>query len=98
MRIFGVGRGFSGSRLGKQGLVGVLGLTLLLGTWPRNAAAQDPAPDPQTDQQQDQTQSADAAQGQDGSAAQAPQHSPQTPDQLDQLVAPVALYPDSLVA
>jgi hypothetical protein len=31
-------------------------------------------------------------------AAQAPQHPAQTPEQLQQLVAPIALYPDSLVA
>ena len=31
-------------------------------------------------------------------AAQAPQYAPQTPDQLQRLVAPIALYPDSLVA
>jgi uncharacterized membrane protein YgcG len=31
-------------------------------------------------------------------ATQAPQHTPQTPEQLQQLVAPIALYPDSLVA
>jgi len=31
-------------------------------------------------------------------AAQAPQHAPQTPEQLQQLVAPIALYSDSLVA
>jgi hypothetical protein len=85
MRIFGVGTGFSGSRLGKQSLVGVLWLTLLLGTWPQTvAAAQDP-------------DSQSAQQHQDG-AAQAPEHTPQTPEQLDQLVAPIALYPDSLVA
>ena len=29
---------------------------------------------------------------------QGPQYAPQTPDQLQQLVAPIALYPDSLVA
>jgi hypothetical protein len=29
---------------------------------------------------------------------QAPQYAPQTPEQLQQLVAPIALYPDSLVA
>lgn len=29
---------------------------------------------------------------------QAPARTPQTPDQLDQLVAPIALYPDSLIA
>jgi uncharacterized membrane protein YgcG len=35
---------------------------------------------------------------QDAQAPQAPPHSQQTPDQLQQLVAPIALYPDSLVA
>jgi hypothetical protein len=35
---------------------------------------------------------------QDTQAPQAPSYSPQTPDQLQQLVAPIALYPDSLVA
>jgi hypothetical protein len=31
-------------------------------------------------------------------AAQTPRYAPQTPEQLQQLVAPIALYPDSLVA
>ncbi len=35
---------------------------------------------------------------QDAQAPQAPPHALQTPDQLRQLVAPIALYPDSLVA
>jgi hypothetical protein len=35
---------------------------------------------------------------QDTQPAQAPPHVQQTPDQLQQLVAPIALYPDSLVA
>src|ERR1700722_14012197 len=35
---------------------------------------------------------------QDAQAPQAPPHTQQTPDQLQQLVAPIALYPDSLVA
>jgi hypothetical protein len=35
---------------------------------------------------------------QDAQAPQAPPHSQQTPAQLQQLVAPIALYPDSLVA
>jgi hypothetical protein len=35
---------------------------------------------------------------QETQAPQAPPHSQQTPDQLQQLVAPIALYPDSLVA
>jgi uncharacterized protein DUF3300 len=35
---------------------------------------------------------------QDAQAPQAPPYSQETPDQLQQLVAPIALYPDSLVA
>jgi uncharacterized protein DUF3300 len=35
---------------------------------------------------------------QDAQAPEVPGHSQQTPDQLQQLVAPIALYPDSLVA
>jgi hypothetical protein len=35
---------------------------------------------------------------QDAQLPQAPPHAQQTPDQLQQLVAPIALYPDSLVA
>src|ERR1700675_4071750 len=89
MKILRVGTGFSGSRPGKQSLVAALSLTLLLGTWPQSvSAAQDQ--DSQDTQQQ--------APPQDGSAAQAPQHPAQTPEQLQQLVAPIALYPDSLVA
>src|SRR5271157_1139374 len=34
----------------------------------------------------------------EGQAAQAPRYAQQTPEQLQQLVAPIALYPDSLVA
>jgi uncharacterized membrane protein YgcG len=86
--------GFSRPQLSKQILVGVLSSALLLATWPQNAsAAQDPA-------SQDPAQSAQQAPQQQGApqAAQAPQHVPQTPDQLQQLVAPIALYPDSLVA
>ena len=35
---------------------------------------------------------------QDAQAGQGPNYTPQTPEQLQQLVAPIALYPDSLVA
>jgi uncharacterized membrane protein YgcG len=38
------------------------------------------------------------AQVQEVAATSLPPHAPQTPDQLQQLVAPIALYPDSLVA
>ena len=54
------------------------------------------------DQQQPASDSSQAASGQDQSQgqsqSQAPAYTPQTADQLDQLVAPIALYPDSLVA
>jgi uncharacterized membrane protein YgcG len=40
----------------------------------------------------------DAQTDQDAQPPQPPPHSQQTPDQLQQLVAPIALYPDSLVA
>jgi uncharacterized membrane protein YgcG len=40
----------------------------------------------------------DSQQAAQNGAPQAPQYTPQTPEQLQQLVAPIALYPDSLVA
>jgi uncharacterized protein DUF3300 len=55
---------------------------LLLVTWPQGARAQDASQDQQASSQ----------------APPAPAYSQQTPDQLQQLVAPIALYPDSLVA
>src|SRR5271170_7869542 len=85
---------FSRPQLGKRILVGVLSSALLLATWPQNAsAAQDPAAQDPAQQPQQAPQQQGAPQ-----AAQAPQHVPQTSDQLQQLVAPIALYPDSLVA
>src|SRR5271156_565270 len=78
-------------KLGKQGLAFVLSLALLLVTLPPTLSAQD------TPQDQDQDAQAapppDTAQG-----AQAPAYAQQTPEQLQRLVAPIALYPDSLVA
>jgi hypothetical protein len=79
MNIFGRADGFLSPRLGKQILVSLLSLALLLAAWPQNLlgyqAAQAPA-----------------------QAAQAPPYTQQSPEQLRQLVAPIALYPDSLVA
>jgi uncharacterized membrane protein YgcG len=93
MDTFRSAAGFSRAQLGKQILVGVLSSALLLATWPLNvSAAQEPDAAGQAPAQQAPTQQ-DAPQ-----AAQAPQHTPQTPEQLQQLVAPIALYPDSLVA
>jgi len=88
MNIFRRVAGSSRPRLGKKSLVSLLSLALLFATWPQNLLAyqdaQSPAP-PQDSQAPAQ-------------AAQAPPYKQQTPEQLQQLVAPIALYPDSLVA
>jgi len=70
--------------LGKQILGCVLSLMLLFATWPQNVAANQDA---------QQQAPPPPAQG-----APAPPYAQQTPEQLQQLVAPIALYPDSLVA
>jgi len=83
--------GASWPRLGKQIRATVALLALLFATWPQNLAAysgaqeQTPAPPPAQDAPVQ------------GSVPQPP-YTPQTPEQLQQLVAPIALYPDSLVA
>ncbi len=73
-----------GRAAGFSRLVSLLSLALLFATWPQSLLAyQD-------------TQTPDAqAPAQD---AQAPPYAQQTPEQLQRLVAPIALYPDSLVA
>jgi len=73
--------------LGKQRLVSLLSLALLFAAWPQKSASQD-AQAPAT------PQDAQAP----AQAAQAPPYIQQTPEQVQQLVAPIALYPDSLVA
>lgn len=73
-------------QLTKRVLVSALSLGVLFASGAQNLAAQDDAQPPV--QSQDQVQ-------QD---AQRPQPAPQTPEQLQRLVAPIALYPDSLVA
>jgi hypothetical protein len=81
-------------RLGKPALVSVLSLGLIFATWPGNLAAyQDQAPAPAQDQAPPQSQDQVPPQ-----AGQAPPYAQQTPEQLQRLVAPIALYPDSLVA
>lgn len=73
----------SGPRLPQQILAFMLAVGLLFTTLPQNLAAQDAqAP----------------AQAADGSQTAASSYTAQTTEQLDQLVAPIALYPDSLVA
>ena len=90
MNIVGRAAAFSRARLGKQSAVYLLSLALLFAAWPENLLAY-----------QDQDATA-PAQAQDQQAppqdAQAPPYAQQTPEQLQRLVAPIALYPDSLVA
>src|SRR5271169_6053994 len=76
--------GFVGAGMDRQILVSLLSLALILATWPEKLlASQDAAvPDAPAPAQ----------------TAQTPPRASQTPEQLQQLVAPIALYPDSLVA
>jgi uncharacterized membrane protein YgcG len=77
-------RGLSRILWSKQSFVFLLSFALLFVTLPLDTqGSQDPSgPPPQESQQ----------------APQGPQYTPQTQEQLQQLVAPIALYPDSLVA
>jgi hypothetical protein len=85
MNIFGRDEGFW--RWGKQSLGCLLSLTLVFATLPEGLWAQDQgAPAPASD-------ASAAAPG-----APAPAYTQMTKEQLQQLVAPIALYPDSLVA
>jgi hypothetical protein len=88
MNIFERAAGFSAPQWGKQVSISLMLLVLCLVASPqRLSASQDAqAPAPAQDTQ---------APAQD---AQAPPYTQQTPEQLQQLVAPIALYPDSLVA
>src|SRR6201987_918044 len=92
-----LGRESSGMRLSGQGLALLLSFAMIFVGWPQtlNAYQQDAQQQQASDQQQGQDQNQD--QGQDQSQGQ-PAYTQQTPEQLQQLVAPIALYPDSLVA
>jgi hypothetical protein len=83
MNIFRCVAEFSSPRLGKQILVFLFSLALLSATWPQNLSAYQDAQAPAQAPAQ---------------AAQAPPYTQQPPEQLQQLVAPIALYPDALVA
>ena len=82
--------GFSWPRIGQA----EFGFPVVVGTVVRDLASRGcgpiktPRPSP----------GAGYATGAAGIAAQAPPYTQQTPEQLQQLVAPIALYPDSLVA
>jgi hypothetical protein len=82
--------GFLRPRLGAQILVSLMSLALVFATLPENLAASQA-----TSASQDQVPPAN---GQASQGAQAPPYAQQTPEQLQRLVAPIALYPDSLVA
>jgi hypothetical protein len=81
---------FRSPRLGKQTLVLLLSFGLVFASWPGNASAKQDPQAPVTSQDQPTAQ--------DGQNGQAPPYAQQTPEQLQRLVAPIALYPDSLVA
>jgi hypothetical protein len=86
------GVGFRKARLGTRLLAFVLSFALLFITWPENLQATQDAPPPQDAQ----TPPPDQQGGQQD--APRPAYSQQSKEQLEQLVAPIALYPDSLVA
>ncbi len=75
-------------QLGKQGLAFVLSLALLFVTLPPNLSRKT-----KTRKRRPRKPRLATAQG-----GQAPAYAQQTPEQLQRLVAPIALYPDSLVA
>ena len=84
MTIFARDAGFSRPSVAKQILASTLSLALLFASVPQNlSASQDPQNPPPAPPAQGPT---------------APAYAQQTPDQLQRLVAPIALYPDSLVA
>jgi uncharacterized membrane protein YgcG len=91
MNSFGNKAGLAVIGFAKESLALLLSFALLFATLPLSVSAQDAPPPPQQDAQT-------PAQDSDGQAAQAPAYAQQTPEQLQRLVAPIALYPDSLVA
>jgi len=88
VKTFGRSFGFRGPRLAQQILVVLMSLALLFATSPASLMAQDQPPPPPPDAQAPPP----------GAPAPAPPYAQQTPEQLQRLVAPIALYPDSLVA
>ncbi|MDR3674801.1 MAG: DUF3300 domain-containing protein, partial [Acidobacteriota bacterium] len=83
MNNFGRAAGISMPRCGVRILMSLWGLALLFAIWPQGVfALQDAQAPPQAGPP----------------AEQAPPYTQSTPEQLQQLVAPIALYPDSLVA
>jgi uncharacterized membrane protein YgcG len=79
------GPGFTRPGLINQALISLLSLSLVLATVPSPVSANQDDQAPAQATQQAQTPAG-------------PPYATQTPEQLQQLVAPIALYPDSLVA
>jgi hypothetical protein len=99
MKILSVGKGRSGPLLGRQLLVYVVCWALLLAAWPQRLPARQDAQAPQPGYPAQAPPPAQATQqAPPAPGAAAPPYAQQTPEQLQQLVAPIALYPDSLVA
>jgi hypothetical protein len=89
VNIFGHVRASAGLHLRKPLLVSLLSSALLVATWPQDLPAH----------QQDPQSPAQATEQSPPQNGQAPTpYVTQTPEQIQQLVAPIALYPDSLVA
>src|SRR5271167_2957070 len=86
MNILMCAEGLFKPRLAKRILVSGLALGVVYASGAQNLAAQQ------------DTQAPVQSQDEPPDGQQRPQHAPQTPEQLQQLVAPIALYPDSLVA
>jgi hypothetical protein len=80
-------------QLAKQALVLLLSFGLVCATLPGELAAKQDQQPPVSSQDQVPPPDGQAPQG-----GQAPPYAQQTPEQLQRLVAPIALYPDSLVA
>jgi hypothetical protein len=76
-------------------LIGLLSSALLVAAWPQNLPAYQ---DPQAPSEPAQPEQATPARAPTPRAPSPPPYMQQTPEQLQQLVAPIALYPDSLVA
>src|SRR5258708_38412081 len=114
MTVFGnlnlFGHGFFRSGVGRTSFVFLLSLDLMCATLPRFVVAQEspsapptygqtPDNQPSDKQPSDNQPTDDRANNQPPAQdGQAPPYAQQTPEQLQRLVAPIALYPDSLVA
>src|SRR5271155_2667835 len=97
MNIFGREGEVSKAGWGKQSLGCLLSLALVFTTLPQNVWAQDQSAQPPAQADQGAPAPAQATPA-PAATAPAPPYTQQTADQLQQLVAPIALYPDSLVA